>query len=257
MWCYQKSTPWNYQNKPCHEYKSMNNKSNDIDPFHMIVSCCSVLDLANIDWNCQIWPTACFAVRPGCTSFLTYHGWLLICTEDWKPSFYAYALHPRVPTLPIAVYCCVNCWGVLQCQVTPVSPTKINENHDLLVKNKQDSHPPVIGTTIPCWLIVVSCVSMHWIPVGVRYCHQNLPKWTRQNIPKSRDNSGLIQPNTNLLQQVMAYSATHLHPEAVCKWLCDVSIRKLIKRTDRSRSKTKISQFYLPPDMKIWPPGLN
>lgn len=57
--------PWNHQNQTCHEYTSINTKSNDSDPFYMIVSCCVVCGLAKFVRVCHIWTTAC-----------VYHGWL-------------------------------------------------------------------------------------------------------------------------------------------------------------------------------------
>ena len=35
-------------------------------------------------------------------------------TENWKSS--SYALPPRDLTVSIAIYCCVNCWGAVQCE---------------------------------------------------------------------------------------------------------------------------------------------
>ena len=120
--------PWDNQNQPCHDYTSMNTKSNDADPFHMIVNCCVVCDLAKLVRVCHIWPTACFTVRPGVYPNLTYQVDCcvdidLLFIEDSQPSFCAPS--SQVLTSFIAVYCRMIWWGTIQCYTWSISPTKM------------------------------------------------------------------------------------------------------------------------------------
>ena len=168
MFCYQKSTPWNHQNQPCHGYTTIITKSNDADPFHMILSCCVAQGLADFVLVYQVWPTACTTVRSGVYP-KSDEPWLIVVS--------LLTCNPQriERPLPMQFIRRVQHWPLLFIVVSfvrvasnvkwrPVSPTKIWSNSVLLVKNKHHSHPPPIETTLPYWLIVVWCVSILYMP---------------------------------------------------------------------------------------------
>ena len=128
MWCYQKSTPlkppkpvlpWIYVNK--HQIQCFRSL-----PYDSELLCCAGFGQVCFCLS-DVAHGVYYRASPGVPHFSLnmVDCWFninLYSTDDRKSS--SYALPPRVLIVSIAVYCCVNCWGAVQCEDMLHSPTK-------------------------------------------------------------------------------------------------------------------------------------
>ncbi len=159
---------------------------------------------------------------------------------------------------PIAVYCCVFCWGAVQhchCQF------KSNFTNQKVIKNmacwsKSMPFPPPTDIIRPHILVDCCVISfLALIQVGVEVIPSepsriDTPRCANKLIMKI----ALEGPNPCHYPPVLALFAAHTHPKATCKWSMDRSNGKLINRMEIGQ---KSHIFYSPSNMKIGPPGSN
>ena len=123
MWCYPKSTPLKPP-KPALPWIHVHN--HQIQFFRSLPYDSKLLCSAGFGQVCFRWSDVAHDLYYRASRGVPHFSLNMVdccftidsqSTEDWKTLFYALSLTDKTPS--IAVYCCIFCWGTVQCQVTP------------------------------------------------------------------------------------------------------------------------------------------